>query len=232
MKVQKALKAFSLVEGLLVVAMMALLAMLIIPSARKALGSARAAACAANLRQIGLGAHQYANEHDGRFPLFPQYFVAVEVFGHTSYYNNYALPKLWHCPGDEFIGKRPNALSSHNSYGVNGIAHIKARDAYREKVGNPTAYPPVEEQFLKFSRILRPSKTLYMVDTHYGNVETSSTTLLWDHTGMINAFTSGRHGSKINALFFDGHVEGLSGRESALYNAFLNLPTAEFWHPY
>ncbi len=62
------LRAFTLIELLMVVAVLGILVALSLP----ALGSARAgalqSACASNQRQIGAALQLYANDHDGEFP--------------------------------------------------------------------------------------------------------------------------------------------------------------------
>lgn len=62
-------QGFTLVELLVVVAIIGVLVSLLLPAIQAARGSARRAQCASNMRQIGLAIHQYANVHRGRFPL-------------------------------------------------------------------------------------------------------------------------------------------------------------------
>lgn len=61
--------AFTLVELLVVVAIIGVLVALLLPAIQAARGSARRTQCANNLRQIGLAIHQFAETHDGEFPL-------------------------------------------------------------------------------------------------------------------------------------------------------------------
>lgn len=57
--------AFTLLELLVVVAILGILASLLVPALAKARHSARAAQCASNLRQFGLAAEMYWDDHDG-----------------------------------------------------------------------------------------------------------------------------------------------------------------------
>lgn len=57
-------EAFTLVELLVVVAIIAILAAILLPSLSQARSAARKAQCASNLRQIGIACVAYAGDHD------------------------------------------------------------------------------------------------------------------------------------------------------------------------
>jgi prepilin-type N-terminal cleavage/methylation domain-containing protein len=59
---------FTLVELLVVVAIIGILIGLLLPAVQSARGSARRTQCASNLRQVTLGVINYAEIHRGRFP--------------------------------------------------------------------------------------------------------------------------------------------------------------------
>ncbi|MBE2203804.1 MAG: DUF1559 domain-containing protein [Chthoniobacterales bacterium] len=61
-------RAFSLVELLIVLAVLVILATLLIPGLGRMKATAQGARCAANLRQLGSAVAAYAGEHDGAFP--------------------------------------------------------------------------------------------------------------------------------------------------------------------
>ena len=60
--------AFSLVELLIVIGILAMLMSILLPTLAKARESANRTACAANLRNWGYAAHAFAAEHKGNFP--------------------------------------------------------------------------------------------------------------------------------------------------------------------
>lgn len=65
----RARTAFTLVELLVVVAIIGVLVSLLLPAVQAARGSARRTQCMNHLRQIGLAIHQFADTHEGAFPL-------------------------------------------------------------------------------------------------------------------------------------------------------------------
>jgi len=72
---------FTLVELLVVMAIISILAALLLPALRKAMGAARTTACAANLKQMGIALQMYAEGFSGWLP--------------TKYYSTSAGSKTW-----------------------------------------------------------------------------------------------------------------------------------------
>ena len=61
-------RAFTLIEVLVVIAVIALIAAMLLPALSKARESGRRAACASNLRQLNVAVSIYAGENEGDFP--------------------------------------------------------------------------------------------------------------------------------------------------------------------
>ena len=93
--------AFTLVELLIVIAIIAILAAILFPVFARARESARRASCQSNLKQIALGATMYIQDYDDHFPL------GLTKNSETSYSSSFDLlqpylksSQIGICPSD------------------------------------------------------------------------------------------------------------------------------------
>ena len=74
---------FTLIEMLVVIAIISILASMLSPSLRKALEKAQEVACANNLKQVGIGHGIYAGDYNGRLPA-----VGINGYGDGAAFND------------------------------------------------------------------------------------------------------------------------------------------------
>lgn len=177
--------AFTLVELLVVIAIIALLASILFPVFSRARESARRSSCQSNLKQISLGAMQYIQDYDERYPL------GISVVAPGQYLTSFDLlqpylksRQLGICPSDS---DPPSVnLGFFGSGSVSYTANTKI-----------TTSPFLGEN---------PPPTLAQVG------QSARLPLIWD---AINVSTDPvpdvqvmrRHFEGANCLFADGHIK-------------------------
>lgn len=126
--------AFTLVEILAVAAILVLLVALLFPFVQSSMQRAASARCINNLRTLGVGAHSYAAENNGRLPRRIQSSDASGVVNQHSGEQWYAQiapyigvdltvrtdrATVFVCPGAKRFADHRWPLSQNNSYGLN-----------------------------------------------------------------------------------------------------------------
>jgi prepilin-type N-terminal cleavage/methylation domain-containing protein/prepilin-type processing-associated H-X9-DG protein len=105
-------RAFTLVELLVVVGIIAVLIALLMPTLNRARESARRIQCLSNLRQLGTAVMMYTQEFKGRFPGAWDWHPRPTGPGGTfegpllKYHNNGGVPVLYTCPSDDPLSHR------------------------------------------------------------------------------------------------------------------------------
>lgn len=200
-------RGFTLIELLVVIAILAILAALLMPGLKSARDSAKAASCASNLKQIGFGAHLYADDNDGWLPyatwsssirwwnkLGP--YAGAKRYGPTIYTGtepNVVLAEslIWTCPSTR------NNLWLGYGWNYHGIGNAPS---------DPRCGP---------TRISGGKSGCFMVaDTAYAQSPSSVPYSAYDTmatpTGLAAALQPRTHSGGLNVLFVDGHVQRLA----------------------
>ena len=109
------LRAFTLIELMVVIVIVAILAALLLPALGRAKGQAGQAVCLSNIRQIGLAFRLYTSEHQDRFPDRRDLKISLGYrpwdtwppsdprggWAAVTLSNELSGPRVWTCPGAE-----------------------------------------------------------------------------------------------------------------------------------
>ena len=214
-----AARGFTLVELLVVVAIIALLMAILLPSLAAAREQAKTLQCASNLRQIGLANMSYASEWNGwHVPLFlwkspsggagPTWFTNPEFCRQINITTDW--PKTMMCRNALLAVSSTGYVSMPRSYGYNYSWWSPTRGS-----GWGTAWPD-PEPITRQSNVVNPGAKIMFADSlQYslrwdlsGNYNNSDEIPLasWP-TGPLKPETAYRHRKGVNISFWDGHGE-------------------------
>jgi prepilin-type N-terminal cleavage/methylation domain-containing protein len=205
-------RAFTLIEVLVVMAIIVGLAAILIPSLNSALERAKATKDMSNLRQLAMATQLYMNDNSGVLfstsgswmsqlynadppPAAPKYLSSWGVF--VSPFDRPASPRT----------SSPNNANSAVSYGVNATAGVVGMSA--DRISKPTA-------FIVFAPAQDNSATVKFQGigntTSQANLAASSNVkVVAQNSTPGGAAVGGTHNGrrKINALCADWHVEAM-----------------------
>ena len=115
--------AFTLTELVIVLAIIGLLVSILFPVFSRVRERARAANCASNLHQIGLGFIQYTQDNDGMMPPDGGYVYGIPnqpgayAVGLTTYIQPYIKnQQILHCPDDPIQDSTGSSLLTNGDY--------------------------------------------------------------------------------------------------------------------
>lgn len=201
-------KTFTLIELLIVIAIIAILAALLLPALNKAQVRAKAVSCKNQLKQLGLLVQLYEDSANA-MPMFSTTWTKTNYtthFNHGMLFRMNLLPasteiKNLLCPldADPF---QVDALAPKSSYG--GNYHLR---------------------FKRSSITRRPGKTFVLQDTAKGVEDAYPNRVTRDYRmHLYNALP--RHQNRPNILYWDWHVASLNEAEAFL---FINNRYDDFW---
>ena len=229
-------KVFTLVELLVVIAVIAILASMLLPALNNARDTAKRISCSNVLKQFGLGNVMYASDYnDWQWPEFvgpegnrlewPKNPVLCGYMGinadkvvkvNNSGFSNYYWPSGLICPSA--TGARNTQLNGWNSVSLSYGVNI-TRPAKFEASVSSEWYQPVSENHRGFraADIRSPSTKLFFADATDRNVVRTRSQadryyFVYGEAclGSVNsASTAYRHQKGANVAMFDGHMEYL-----------------------
>jgi len=211
-------KAFTLIELLLVIAIIGILVGLLFPALGRARHVAREKGCMSNLRQQYMALTLYANEHDSYYPVEPtEHNPHLTLLEALRVEPSSGLMRAFYCPeGDlmegyaqathEYLpeGDSDSVLDTPENRALGNIGYVYwSFLANKPGWRNPSVFKP---------RILRTTGAIPL-DDETDPAGVTDTWLVSDWFRRGAPFPHGRkHARGLNVVFLDGHVKLVSGR--------------------
>ena len=207
--------AFTLVEVLVVVSIIAVLIALLLPALRRAVDASQRMQCMANLRQIGIAARLYGHDYQMKVPHWNEfgYYYDVAYWPYLKYNQQTINRKrnIFYCPAAEgrpqvVLDSDPINQASGGSYYTSGFR------TYAVNLSLRGVYPPY---YTKFTQVKDTTHCIFAAETTSARLGPYAVD--WPIAGRrhgvrdtqfpATATDRIRSGKGFSALFVDGHVE-------------------------
>ena len=211
--------AFTLIELLLVIAIIIILAALLVPALASVQAKGKRTVCLDNLKQAALSFQMYTADNDGKlaqnYPLpepvndswvLGNMKVSVDSTNKTLIRQGKLYPygsqvALYRCPADPSrTGDEPRV----RSYSMNSWMGSRYMEGYR----NPNGY----RTFVRDSELSAagPARLWVITDEHELTIDDAWFLVTMDDSGPFASFPATRHAGSYGLNFADGHAESAS----------------------
>ena len=217
------LAAFTLVELLVAIAIIAVLIALLLPALSRSRQKANKIQCVSNLRQLSLGLQSFITSYQ----VYPTFFGGTNNDDQSWCWQNQLVrggfgasqPNMkdfgegvWKCPSARWATVLPPDTTNSYGYNADGISSQHSLEELclglgGQRIPNDDGSRRVKFLPIKETEVVAPSDMMAIGDSFDGYFGFGRGFL--KHKERVG-FASSRHGGKVNVVFCDGHVESPS----------------------